>query len=90
MAVSIQPLRDDRWLIEGLGDPLVLNGETLNELADRIAFRFRGILQRDPHGGLGVYSDTGGHVHVAFSDEADQLIDTLRARSILNPEGTNS
>jgi hypothetical protein len=78
---ALQPLRDGRWLLEGLSSPLVLSGDQLNALADLLAFRFRGILQRDGYGGLAVISETGGKVHVAFSDEADHLLDALRSQS---------
>lgn len=78
---ALQPLRDGRWLLEGNVSPLILSGDQLNALADLFAFRFRGILQRDAHGGLAVISESGGAVHVAFSDEADYLLDMLRSQS---------
>ena len=88
--MELQPLRDGRWLIEGLGDPLAITGDQLNQLADLVGFRFRGLLQRDAWGGLALVAESGSSIPVAFSDEADGLLDLLRAQSRLDPIGKPS
>lgn len=83
--MNLEALRNGRWLLEFSGDVHVLSGEELDELAELLIFRVKGVLSRDPDGGLSLIGVGGNGVHVAFSDEADELLDSLRAQSILNP-----
>jgi hypothetical protein len=84
MAVEIQPLRGNRWLIEMDGGvTFIVDSAELDDMAQALAPRLKGGAIVRYGGGIGLALGGDRFFHLCFSDELDALIRQLeRLRTI--------